>query len=223
MYSEVQNCTYVESGFLMARKKKLEEAENSVERSNPQSDDTDSQGKSKDAIKPGKKLKTRTKPVQTSERGSFAPFALTLALMMLTALVFSFFYRPVSSSIVAPKTNESLRIYLSITTSDFATEGSASGSLDICKGTRSFPNIDDAAVIVNDINNRQIGLVQVDEASSKSNSTCLYELRLKPVPVFSGTKLNVSVRFPFGDSNTFLVDVGSEPPYKKINIRLTLG
>jgi hypothetical protein len=143
--------------------------------------------------------------------------------MMLTALVFSFFYRPVSSSFVAPKTNESLRIYLSITTSDFATEGSASGSLDICKGTRSFPNIDDAAVIVNDINNKQIGLVQVDEASSKSNSTCLYELRLQPVPVFSGTKLNVSVRFPFGDSNTFLVDVGSEPPYKKINIRLTLG
>ena len=95
MYSAVQNCTYVESGFVMARKKKLEEAENSVERSNPQTDDTDSQGKSKDAIKPGKKLKPRTKPVQTSERGSFAPFALTLALMMLTALVFSFFYRPV--------------------------------------------------------------------------------------------------------------------------------
>ena len=47
MYSAVQNCTYVESGFVMARKKKLEEAENSVERSNPQTDDTDSQGKSK--------------------------------------------------------------------------------------------------------------------------------------------------------------------------------
>lgn len=79
-----------------------------------------------------------------------------------------------------------MRIYLSITTADFATEGSASGSLDICKGTRDFPNIDDAAVIVNDINNKQIGLIKVEQASSKSNSTCLYELQLQPVPIFRG-------------------------------------
>lgn len=223
MYSATQNCTNAERGFVMARKKKLEEAENSVERSSPQSDDTVSPGKSKDSVKTKKEPKTRTKAVKASDRGSFAPFALTLALMMITALVFSVFYRPVSSSIIAPKTNESLRIYLSITTADFATEGSASGSLDICKGTRNFPNIDDAAVIVNDINNKQIGLIEVDQASSKSNSTCLYELQLQPVPIFSGTKLNVFVSFPFGNSNTFLVDVGSEPPYKKINIRLTLG
>jgi hypothetical protein len=204
----------------MARKKKLEKVENSVERSSPQSDDTVSQGKSKDSIKTKKEPKTSTKAVKASDRGSFAPFALTLALMMIAALVF---YRPVSSSIVAPKTNESLRIYLSITTADFATEGSASGSLDICKGTRNFPDIDDATVIVNDIDNKQIGSIKVEQASSKSNSTCLYELQLQPVPIFSGTKLNVFVSFPFGNSNTFLVDVGSEPPYKKINIRLTLG
>jgi hypothetical protein len=207
----------------VARKKKMEESENSVTHIDPNFEDVQLELEPEDQQSSYKKNKTKPKTAKTTERGSFAPFALTLGLMMIGALVFSIFYRPVSSSLVAPKINESLRIFLSITTSEFATEGSASGSLDICKGTKEFPGIDRATVFVKDTNEKEIGLISVKEAASKNNSTCLYELTLKPVPDFPGTKLNVFVRFPFGDSNTFLVDVGSQAPYKKINIRLTLG
>ena len=190
----------------MARKKKIEESENSYTHIDPNFEDVQLELEPEDKQISYKQNKKRPKTAKVAERGTFAPFALTLGLMMIGALVFSIFYRPVSSSLIAPKTNESLRIFLSITTSEFATEGSASGSLEICRGTKEFPGIDKAT-----------------EAASKNMSTCLYELILEPVPDFPGTKLNVFVRFPFGDSNTFLVDVGSEAPYKKINIRLTLG
>ena len=207
----------------MGRKKKLRETEHSVVHEDPNSEVSLPEESPEEALAPRRRMRTKTKTPKTHERGSFAPFALTLSLMMIGALVFSIFYRPVSSSLIPPRTNEALRIFLNITTSEFATEGSASGSLEICKGTKEFPAIDKATVFVKDSNEKQIGAIAVKEATSKANSTCLYELTLQPVPNFPGTKLNVFVRFPFGDSNTFLVDVGSKPPYKKINIRLTLG
>ncbi len=157
------------------------------------------------------------------QKGAFSPLALVIGIAAFGALVFSIFYRPISSSIVQAKLSESLRINLSITSSEFNTEGSAFGSLDICSGTANFPNINKANVFVNDINGKSLGSIEVGEASAKSASTCKYNLELKDVSDFPGTKLNVFVRFSFGDSNNFLVDVGGEPPYKKLNIRLTLG
>lgn len=159
----------------------------------------------------------------SSAKSSLAPVSLILAVVMFAALFFSIFYRPVATEIVAPKVTDGLRIFLSITTDEFATEGSQSGSLDVCNGTKKFPNISGATVHVSDTNNKEIGKIPVLEAASKSENTCLYELQLNPVPEFLGTKLNLFVRFSFGDSSTFLVDVGSEPPFKKINIRLTLS
>ncbi len=166
---------------------------------------------------------SKLRTTESSSKASLAPASLILAVVMLAAIVFSFFYRPVATDIVAPKVTEGLRIFLSITTDEFATEGSQSGSLDLCKGTKKFPNIGAATVHISDSNNKEIGKIPVVAAASKSENTCLYELQLNPVPEFIGTKLNLFVRFSFGDSSTFLVDVGSEPPFKKVNIRLTLS
>jgi hypothetical protein len=171
----------------------------------------------------GEKEKKRAKFFGGSEKGSLSPFAFLITLLMLGGLSFLVTYKPTSSSLIEPKTNNALRILLSITNSDFATEGSASGSLDICRGTKDFPNIDKAVVYINDTNNRPLASIPVSEANSKDGSICKYELEAKSLPDFPGTKLNIYVQFNFGTSNTFLVDVGSEPPFKKVNIRLTLG
>jgi hypothetical protein len=168
-------------------------------------------------------FRSKSKDSENPNKSSLAPASLILAFAMLAALVFSFFYRPVATDIVSPKVNNGLRIFLSITTDEFATEGSQSGSLEVCKGTKKFPNIGEATVHISDTNKKEIGKISVVEAASKTENTCLYEIQLDPVPNFSGTKLNLFVRFSFGDSSTFLVDVGSEPPFKKVNIRLTLS
>lgn len=163
------------------------------------------------------------KPTSTSEKSSLSPFALLISILMVAGLLFMISYRPTSSSLIEPKPNDALRIFLNITNSEFATEGSASGSLTICDGTKDFPGIDKAVVYIQDTNNRPLASIPVSKATSKDGSTCKFELEAKGLPDFPGTKLNFYVQFGFGTSSTFLVDVGSEPPFKKVNIRLTLG
>jgi hypothetical protein len=197
----------------MARKKKESIAEQ--EFTLDTADESVEPEASSERKKAGKARKSREAGV-AGQKGAFSPFALVISIVAIGAVVFSIFYRPISSSLVAPKINESLRINLSITSN-------ASGSLNICSGTADFPNINKATVFISDTNGKSLGSIEVGEASSKNASTCKYNLELKEVSDFPGTKLNVFVRFSFGDSNTFLVDVGSEPPYKKVNVRLTLG
>lgn len=211
---------YLKGRVEMARKKKESIAEQ--EFTLDTADESVEPEASSERKKAGKARKSREAGV-AGQKGAFSPFALVISIVAIGAVVFSIFYRPISSSLVAPKINESLRINLSITSNEFNTEGSASGSLNICSGTADFPNINKATVFISDTNGKSLGSIEVGEASSKNASTCKYNLELKEVSDFPGTKLNVFVRFSFGDSNTFLVDVGSEPPYKKVNVRLTLG
>ena len=204
----------------MARKRKTEDVEANSSSFVSQNDPSEEEKSRKKGRSSKKKALVRNKP---AEKGSLAPFALLISFLMIAGLALLFFMRPTSSSLVEPQKKESLRIYLNITSAGFATEGSASGSLDVCRGTRDFPQIGKAVVYVSDVNNKPITSIPISEASSKKDSTCKYQLEVEKLPTFTGSKLNIYVQFGFGASNTFLVDVGSKPPYKKVNIRLTLG
>jgi hypothetical protein len=204
----------------MARKRKTEINEPNSMASVSEMDPPEEESPGKKGRSTKKQSQVRTNSVA---KGALAPFALLISFLMFVGLALLFFMRPTSSSLVEPQKKESLRIYLNITSSEFATEGSAAGSLDVCRGTRDFPQIDKAVIYVSDSNNKPLASIPITDASSKEDSTCKYELELKKLPTFPGAKLNIYVQFGFGASNTFLVDVGSRPPYKKVNIRLTLG
>lgn len=204
----------------MARKRKTDDIEPTSSSSVSEKDSSEEGFSKKEGRSRKKESQVRNKP---AEKGALAPFALLISFLMIAGLALLFFMRPTSSSLVEPQNKESLRIYLNITSAGFATEGSASGSLDVCRGTRDFPQIDKAVVYVSDSNNNPLASIPISEASSKEDSTCKYELEVMKLPTFPGSKLNIYVQFGFGASNTFLVDVGSRPPYKKVNIRLTLG
>jgi len=167
--------------------------------------------------------KNRTPDGQVRQSGAMAPFAVVISVVVLAAVLFSLFYRPMSSVLVAPDVSKDLRIRLSITTQEFATEGSSAGSLNVCEGTKTFPGISQAKVIVNDSKDQPVVVIPVKKATSKLNTTCYYELVTNDYKKFTGSKLKVSVQFPFGTSNIFTVDVGEQPPYGRIDVKLTLS
>lgn len=167
----------------------------------------------------------RVKPRESRQKipGSFAPFVLLVSLFVCGALVYSFFFRPISSQVISADVKTSLRVNLDITSLEFATEGSASGNLSICKGTSNFPGISNAKVQILNLQGKELASLPLQDSYAKTGSTCKYRMELSDVPTFSGSKLRVFVRFPFGDSGTFTVEVGDKVPYRAINIRLTLG
>lgn len=167
--------------------------------------------------------KTRRKELKLKNKGAMAPLALVLSLVVIFAVFFSLFYRPVATQLVSPKASNALRVSLSISANEFITEGSDSGNSNICKGTKSFPNISKAIVYITDLNNKPIAEIVAGSATSKKSSTCYFELSTEKYKPFSGSKLKVFVRFSFGDSNIFNVDVGNSIPYNKINLRLSLS
>ncbi len=172
----------------------------------------------------GSQAKTvETRKSKPKVPGSFAPFAFLVSCLICITLIYSFFYRPVSSQVIEADLSSSLRVNLDITSLEFATEGSASGKLDICKGTNNFPGISSAQVKILNLQEKEIASLPTNDAYSKVGSTCKYKMELSEVPPFSGSKLRVFVRFPFGDSSTFTVEVGDKAPYRAVNIRLTLG
>lgn len=167
--------------------------------------------------------KARRKELKSKNRGAMAPLALVLSLVTLFAIFFSLFYRPVSTQLVTPEASSALRVLLSISANEFITEGSDSGNLTICRGTKSFPNISKAVVFITDTSNKPIAEIAAGDATSKKSSTCFFELSTEDYKKFTGSKLKVFVRFTFGDSNIFNVDVGNTIPYNKINLRLSLS
>lgn len=166
-----------------------------------------------------------SKPGRSKEKipGSFAPFVFLVSLLVCVTLIYSFFYRPISSQVIDLEPSKSLKVNLDITSLEFATEGSASGSIDVCKGTKSFQGINNARVQILTLQGKEISSIAIEDAYSKIGTTCKYKMELAEVPSFSGSKLRVFVRFPFGDSGTFTVEVGDKIPYRAVNIRLTLG
>ena len=185
----------------------------------------DSESLEQGVLEKGSKKKPRSVNSVSSGKSnsSAAPFALLISFLLVIALGYSFLYRPASSLLIPSSVKDSIRINLDLTSSEFATEGEAAGSLDICKGSKSFPDLNKAVVKVLSLKDEPLGAVEVKEASSKVESTCKYKLDFIDVPKLEGTKLKFYVSFPFGDSGTFTLDVGKEPPYSEVNIRLTLG
>lgn len=165
------------------------------------------------------------KPKESKQKvsGSLAPYTFLVSLLICGTLVYSFFYRPISSQVISADVKTSLRVNLDITSLEFATEGSDSGNLSICKGTSNFPGIENAKIQILNLEDNELASLPLQEAYAKTGSTCKYKMELSEVPIFSGSKLRVFVRFPFGDSGTFTVEVGDKAPYRAINIRLTLG
>ena len=168
-------------------------------------------------------VKKAAKQKDQRNAGAMAPFAVVISFALLVAIVFSMFYRPGSSVLVTPDITTDLRVRLSITTQEFAAEGSSAGSLKVCESTKSFPGISQAKVIVNDSKDQPVAIIPVKQATSKAGTTCYFDLATKEYRKFTGSKLKVSVQFPFGTSNIFTVDVGNEPPYGRIDVNLTLS
>lgn len=171
----------------------------------------------------GEEKKRKKKQNSQRDPGGMAPIALIVSFAFILAIVFSLFFRPGSSLLVIPDITSDLKIRLSITTQEFATEGTSSGSLNICAGTKSFPGISQAKIVVNDYKDQTVAVIPIKKASSKDERTCYFDLATKDYKKFTGSKLKVSVQFPFGNSNVFTVDVGDKPPFGRIDVNLNLS
>ena len=155
--------------------------------------------------------------------GAMAPFAIVLSLAMIVGVLFSFFYQAGSTTLVTPEVSTDLKVRISLTSIEFASEGASAGDLGICQGTPNLPNLGQARVIITDLQNQKVAELPLKSASSRVGTTCSYAVVATDYKKFSGSTLKVLVRFTFGDSNIFTVDVGDKPPYNFIDINLTLG
>jgi hypothetical protein len=91
-----------------------------------------------------------------------------------------------------------------------------------CNNPSPYTGISNSLLFVSDAQSQSLGSVKLGDAVKYNYIGCKFKAFLPLDESFSGGKVSVYVKFPFGESNKFTVDVGNQRPYK-IDLKLNLG
>lgn len=117
---------------------------------------------------------------------------------------------------------QGITINVDLSSSVFREAYTTSSTPQYCNNPSPYKGISDSLLFVSDAQSRTLGSVKLGDAIKYNYIGCKFKAFLPLDDSFSGGKVSVFVRFPFGESDKFTVDVGNQRPYK-IDLKLNLG
>lgn len=117
---------------------------------------------------------------------------------------------------------QGITINVDLSSSVFREAYTTSSTPQYCNNPSPYKGISDSLLFVSDAQSKTLGSVKLGDAIKYNYIGCKFKAFLPLDDSFSGGKVSVFVRFPFGESDKFTVDVGNQRPYK-IDLKLNLG
>jgi len=86
-------------------------------------------------------------------------------------------------------------------------------SPEYCDDISTYPGISNSTIFLINSNGTRLGESKLSNATSFNYSKCSFTPVLDLKNDFPGGEVKVYVQFPFAQSETYVVDLGTEPPY----------
>jgi hypothetical protein len=176
----------------------------------------------KKSLTPESEAETIVPKVGAENKGSFAPLAFVLAIVLVVTTIFSFLLPTKTTKNINVVGPLGITLTVDLSSSAFRDSYRSGATADYCNNPKEYPGISGSTAFFVDSTGKNLGSIKLGDATSYSYVSCKFRTFLPLEDNFNGGTVSVYVKFPFGESETFKVDVGSELPYK-IALNLNLG
>lgn len=155
-----------------------------------------------------------TKEVHTPRHVNVQILFLFLLVSFFTTVYLLTFSNRLTSNIQVAS-NNLIQIQVEITSERYR-ESYAAGNKEVqdCSSEATFRDISNSTIHLNQLNNKSLGETKLGTATAFNYSKCVFNTSLEVKSDFNGGEVKVYVKFPFAQSETYVVDLGTEPPYK---------
>ncbi len=158
----------------------------------------------------------------TSEAKSLTSGAFIVLIIMIAVSVISLSLTTNSSKNIEVLGPQGITINVDLSSPVFREAYTTSSTPQYCNNPSPYKGISNSLLFVSDAKSESLGSVKLGDAVKYNYIGCKFKAFLPLNDSFSGGKVSVYVKFPFGESDKFTVDVGNQRPYK-IDLKLNLG
>jgi hypothetical protein len=158
----------------------------------------------------------------TSEAKSLTSGAFIVLIIMIAVSVISLSLTTNSSKNIEVLGPQGITINVDLSSPVFREAYTTSSTPQYCNNPSPYKGISNSLLFVSDAKSESLGSIKLGDAVKYNYIGCKFKAFLPLDDSFSGGKVSVYVKFPFGESDKFTVDVGNQRPYK-IDLKLNLG
>jgi hypothetical protein len=158
----------------------------------------------------------------TSEAKSLTSGAFIVLIIMIAVSVISLSLTTNSSKNIEVLGPQGITINVDLSSPVFREAYTTSSTPQYCNNPSPYKGISNSLLFVSGAKSESLGSVKLGDAVKYNYIGCKFKAFLPLDDSFSGGKVSVYVKFPFGESDKFTVDVGNQRPYK-IDLKLNLG
>ena len=170
----------------------------------------------------GKKEKRPKVSSNNSETKSLTSGAFIILIVMIAVSILSLSLTTKSSKNIEVLGPQGITINVDLSSPVFREAYTTSSTPQYCNNPSPYKGISNSLLFISDANSQSLGSIKLGDAVKYNYISCKFKAFLPLEDSFSGGKVSVYVKFPFGESEKFTVDVGNQRPYK-IDLKLNLG
>ena len=157
-----------------------------------------------------------------TEAKSLTSGAFIVLVIMIAVSIISLGLTTKSSKNIEVLGPQGITINVDLSSSVFREAYTTSSTPQYCNNPGLYKGISDSLIFISDGNSQPLGSVKLGDAVKYNYISCKFKAFLPLDDTFAGGKVSVFVKFPFGESEKFTVEVGNQRPYK-IDLKLNLG
>lgn len=168
------------------------------------------------------KRKSAEKSVKDSGTKSLASGAFIILLVLIVVTGLSLTLTTKASKNIDVLGPQGITVNLDLSSPVFREAYTNGTGPEYCNDPKPYKGISNSMLFLSSSNSKPLGSIKLGDAVKYTYVSCKFKAFLPLDDSFIGGKVSVYVKFPFGESETFIVDVGNQRPYK-IDLKLNLG
>lgn len=157
-----------------------------------------------------------------SEAKSLSSGAFIVLVIMVAVSIVSLGLTTNSSKNIEVLGPQGITINVDLSSPVFREAYTTSSTPQYCNNPGPYKGISNSLLFVSGAESQPLGSIKLGDAVKYNYTGCKFKAFLPLDESFSGGKVSIFVKFPFGESDKFTVDVGNQRPYK-IDLKLNLG
>lgn len=158
----------------------------------------------------------------SSEAKSLTTGAFIVLIIMIAVSILSLSLTTNSSKNIEVLGPQGITVNVDLSSPVFREAYKTSSTPQYCNNPTPYKGISNSLLFISDGKSQPLGSVKLGDAVKYNYISCKFKAFLPLNDSFSGGKVSVFVKFPFGESEKFTVEVGNQRPYK-IDLKLNLG
>jgi hypothetical protein len=158
----------------------------------------------------------------SSEAKSLTTGAFIVLIIMIAVSILSLSLTTNSSKNIDVLGPQGITVNVDLSSPVFREAYTTSSTPQYCNNPTPYKGISNSLLFISNEKSQPLGSVKLGDAVKYNYISCKFKAFLPLDESFSGGKVSVFVKFPFGESEKFTVEVGNQRPYK-IDLKLNLG